>query len=76
MAKDEFLDNIDEVTGGADMTSTKKSNFDSNKKLEMKMKNLKIAVEWDKKIKAFTGSPSSGYMVNAIKAQMIKDGIL
>jgi len=41
----------------------------------MKMKNLNIQVEWDLLIKNFTGSPSSGYMVNAIKNQMVKDGL-
>ena len=75
MAKKDMLKNLDEVVEGADVASEKKVKSAEGKK-EMKMKNLKIPVEWDEKIKAFTGSPSSGYMAGAIKDKMIRDGLL
>ena len=77
MARKDMLDEIDEVVQGADLQSKDKRKVPvNNYKPKMKMKNLNIQVEWDLLIKNFTGSPSSGYMVNAIKNQMVKDGLL
>ena len=77
MAKKDFLENIDEITEGADMTASKKKVAKKTTgKPEMKIKTISLPVGWDKKIKEFTGSPSTAYIANAIKEQMLKDGIL
>ncbi len=77
MAKGDFLDDLDEVVEGADLQFPKKQDIDtSGTKVETKMKNLRIAVDWENRIKSFYGGTVTGYIVMAIKNQMKKDGIL
>lgn len=78
MAKNDFLDELDEVVEGADLQSPKKKKVAeaSSEKPEMMMKNLKIPRAWNDILKAHGGGTVSGYMVQAIREKMVKDGLL
>ena len=78
--KKELLEKANKAKSmGADMQQTEKTKKPTNTndgKPEMKMKNLRIIASWDRDIKNFTGQPVSGYIINALKKQMIEDGLL
>ena len=56
----------------------KKKRLEAKKKKEktFKVKTLSIPIEWDEKIREHINSPTSGYMVTAIRNQMVRDGII
>ncbi len=77
MARKDFLDDIDEVTAGADLKSEKKAKSPTSKPSnEKEMKTIEFPKGWSKMIKDFTGSPATGYMREAIREKMTRDGIL
>lgn len=75
MGKKDFLNDLDEITAGADLASEKKKAANP-KESGFKMKSMRIPNGWDDKIKEFTGSPAAGYMLAAIREKMTRDGLL
>lgn len=77
MAKDDFLDNMDEVYEGADLHSAKKKEVkETGKKLEKVKVNISFPRDWKEKIKSFSGATVTGYIIEAVREKMTKDGIL
>jgi len=71
MAKKDMLEDIENITTGADMKESK-----STGEVEMKKKQIIIPKDWDDKIRALVGRNTSGYILNAVKKAMIEDKIL
>jgi len=75
MAKIDYLDDIDEITKGADMKSARNIKKSSGTRKKVR-KEINLDEEMINAIKGFHRGTISSYLLNAIQTQMRRDGIL